>query len=75
MPTLDDILPGASCEILSLKARGQLGQRLMNMGFFPGTRLTVVRNAPLVDPVDIEMDGCHVSIRHDEAKHVEVAPA
>lgn len=75
MPSLDDIQPGSSCRILRLNARGPLAQRLMALGFFPGTRLAVVRNAPLVDPVDMELDGSHVSIRHEEARHVEVEPA
>ena len=73
MATLNDIAPGDGCAIRRLNARGSLGQRLMDLGFFPGVRVTVIRNAPLVDPVDLEMeDGYHVSIRHDEAKAIEV---
>ncbi|WP_245628608.1 FeoA family protein [Salidesulfovibrio brasiliensis] len=52
-----------------------LGQRLMDLGFYPGATIRVVRNAPLVDPVELELDGYHVSIRHEEAKHVEVEAA
>ena len=44
----------------------------MDMGFMPGTKVEVVRNAPLVDPVDLLIRGYHVSIRHAEAKGVEV---
>ena len=44
----------------------------MDLGFYPGARVRVVRNAPLVDPVEIELDGCHVSLRHEEADLVEV---
>lgn len=74
MKTLNDIAPGEACDIRKLNARGQLGQRLMDLGFFPGTRVTVIRNAPLVDPVDLELeDGYHVSIRHEEAETIEVA--
>lgn len=74
MKMLNDIPPGGNCSIRKLNARGQLAQRLMDLGFFPGVRVTVVRNAPLVDPVDLEMEGgYHVSIRHDEAKSIEVA--
>lgn len=74
MKTLNDIAPGGNCSIHKLNARGQLGQRLMDLGFFPGVRVTVIRNAPLVDPIDLEMeDGYHVSIRHEEAEAIEVA--
>ena len=62
--TLSGMVPG--------DATGALGQRLMDLGFYPGARVRVVRNAPLVDPVEIELDGCHVSLRHEEADLVEV---
>ncbi|EPR32762.1 FeoA family protein [Alkalidesulfovibrio alkalitolerans DSM 16529] len=75
MPTLNDIAPGDRCTIARITATGQLGLRLMDLGFFPGTQVRVVRNAPLVDPVDLEVDGSHVSVRHAEAAHVEVETA
>lgn len=71
--TLDGICPGNGCVITGLTAEGALGQRLMDLGFFPGARIQVVRNAPLVDPVEIDLDGYHVTIRHEEARTVEVA--
>ncbi len=52
-----------------------MGQRLMDMGIFPGLELKVVRNAPLEDPMEIELGGYFVSLRHDEARFVEVEPA
>jgi len=73
--TLNEMKPGDACRIKKITARGRLGQRLMDMGFFPGMEINVVRNAPLVDPVELKLGGYHVSIRHDEAKFVEVQPA
>jgi ferrous iron transport protein A len=70
--TLDEMKPGQACEIVDVTADGSLGQRLMDMGFIPGTRICVIRNAPLVDPVELEMKGYHISLRHSEAKAVEV---
>lgn len=70
--TLDEMIPGASCVMKDLTAQGALGQRLMDLGFYPGAEISIVRNAPLVDPVELELDGYHVSIRHEEARHVEV---
>jgi ferrous iron transport protein A len=32
----------------------------------------VVRNAPLEDPMELELDGFYLSLRHEEAKYVEV---
>lgn len=70
--TLDEVKPGTEVAMKDLTARGALAQRLMDLGFYPGATISVVRNAPLVDPVELELNGYHVSIRHDEARHVEV---
>ena len=70
--TLSGMVPGDTGSVRDLSATGALGQRLMDLGFYPGARVRVVRNAPLVDPVEIALDGCHVSLRHEEADLVEV---
>jgi ferrous iron transport protein A len=70
--TLEDIRPGNRCIVEGVSAEGALGQRLVDMGFFPGATIHVVRNAPFEDPVELEMSGFHVSIRHKEARYVEV---
>ncbi|MCK4648045.1 ferrous iron transport protein A [bacterium] len=70
--TLDELKPGQECQVKEVKVDGVVGQRLCDMGFIPGTRIKVIRNAPLVDPVDLLLKGYHVSIRHSEAKGVEV---
>ncbi|WP_213694658.1 FeoA family protein [Aminiphilus sp.] len=70
--TLDEVRPGGRVRIRRNGAPGSVGQRLMDMGFHRGVELQVVRNAPLVDPVEFLMDGQHVSLRHEEARFVEV---
>ena len=70
--TLDELKPGSACRIKRLSVRDKLGQRLMDMGVYPGRQLNVVRNAPLEDPMEIEIDGYYVSLRHDEARFIEV---
>jgi ferrous iron transport protein A len=70
--TLDQMKPGSEGLIKKLSVRDRLGQRLLDMGVYPGLHLKVVRNAPLEDPMEVELDGYFVSLRHDEAKFVEV---
>ena len=70
--TLDEMKPGSEGTIKRLSIRDKLGQRLMDMGVYPGLRLKVIRNAPLEDPMELELDGYFVSLRHDEARFVEV---
>ena len=70
--TLDQLKPGKTCTIKHLSVRDKLGQRLMDMGIYPGLTLKVIRNAPLEDPMEVEVDGYFISLRHDEARFVEV---
>jgi ferrous iron transport protein A len=72
MKTLDEMKPGSQGRIKKLSTRSKLGQRLMDMGVYPGLRFKVIRNAPLEDPMEVELDGYFVSLRHDEARFVEV---
>lgn len=71
--TLSDMVPGEAGVLRDILIDGALGQRLMDLGFYPGAHIRVVRNAPLVDPLEVELDGYHVSLRHEEANHVEVS--
>lgn len=73
--TLDQLKPGDRGRIRRLNASDRLGQRLIDIGVFPGLRLKVVRNAPLKDPMEVEIEGYFISLRHDEARFVEVDPS
>jgi ferrous iron transport protein A len=46
--------------------------RLREMGLLPGTEVTLVRTAPLGDPIEIRVRGYHLSLRKSEAAHVVV---
>jgi ferrous iron transport protein A len=70
--TLKEILPGQSCFIQAIKAETLLGQRLLDLGLLPGSLVRVVRNAPLKDPVELELDGYLISMRREEAGCVMV---
>ena len=58
--------------IRAVKGRGAFGRRLSDMGFRAGVQLTVIKQAPLADPVEYLLDGCHVSLRREEAKDILV---
>ena len=70
--TLDEVKRDQECEIMDITSEGIMEQRLLDMGFIPGTRIKVKRNAPLVDPVEFLLRGYYVSLRHSEAKKIEV---
>ena len=70
--TLDQMKPGNECLIKKVEVRSKLGQRLLDMGLYPGLKMRVIRNAPLEDPMEVELDGYFISLRHEEARFVEV---
>jgi ferrous iron transport protein B len=74
MTTLFDLSEGDDGIILKIKGRGQFRQRLMEMGFVPGKRVSVVKKAPLRDPVEYCIMGYNISLRNSEAKLIEVNP-
>ncbi len=70
--TLDQLKPGDQGTIKKLSSRNKLGQRLIDMGIYPGVHFQVIRNAPLEDPMELHLDGYFVCLRHEEASFVEV---
>lgn len=59
---------GHQARILSLQAGNRVyRQRLIAMGLLPGTVFTVVRMAPLGDPIEIHVRGVALSLRKNEA--------
>jgi ferrous iron transport protein A len=70
--TLDQLVPGQECIVCDVHLEGAELQRLLDMEFVEGTAVKVVRNAPLLDPLDVQIRGYLVAIRRNEAKGVEV---
>ena len=49
-----------------------LKQRLMSMGMIPGTKVTVLRSAPMGDPIAIGIRSYNLAIRREDAAHISV---
>ena len=49
-----------------------LKERLMTMGLIPGTKITVLRSAPLGDPIAIGIRSYNLALRRQDAEHIEV---
>ncbi len=69
---LDQMKPREHGTITKLSDSDRLGQRLLDLGIYPGLSVTILRNAPLEDPMEIEINGYFLSLRHEEARSVEV---
>jgi len=72
MATLKDIKVGGSCKVTKITGKGALKRRIMDMGLTKGVEVTVVKVAPLGDPIECTVRGYELSIRKDEAESVEV---
>lgn len=70
---LSELALGQSAQVCDIRARGELGRRLRDMGLLPGVRVALSSRAPLGDPIAIELDGCTLSLRCAEAAQVYVS--
>ena len=58
--------------ITKVRGRGAFRKRITEMGFVKGKKVTVIKNAPLKDPVQYSIMGYEVSLRRSEASLIEV---
>ncbi len=72
--TLSELTVGASAVVREFPKSGAAFIRLREMGLLAGTRVTLVRTAPLGDPLEIKVRGYHLTLRKSEADHVVIEP-
>ena len=58
--------------ISAVKAKGELGRRIRDMGLVPGTEIIIQGRAPLYDPVCLRIMGFTMTLRNNEADYIEV---
>lgn len=75
MTTLADLVPGRCGTIVGFRESGPVVYRLMQLGVIEGQPFTVVRTAPMGDPIEIEIFGYALSLRRSEARLVLVSEA
>ena len=69
---LSDLRQGQTATVARIGGDGPFRRRLLEMGFQRGTEVYVVKYAPLRDPIELILKGYHVSLRVDEAAHIQV---
>lgn len=72
MSTLQDLHQGESGIIIKVRGRGAFRKRITEMGFVKGKEVTVIKAAPLQDPVEYKIMGYNVSLRQSESRLIEV---
>jgi len=71
---LSELATSEKGTITRIHGSGAFRKRIMEMGFIRGKNVEVIRNAPLLDPVEYRIMGYNVSLRRQEALLVEVIP-
>ena len=65
---------GQSAVITSVGGEGQLRQHFLDMGVIPGAEITLVKLAPMGDPMQFTLHGYELTLRLDDAENIGVEP-
>jgi ferrous iron transport protein A len=71
---LSQLAIGSRATVCGFPGQGPAFLRLREMGVLPGTTVTLVRTAPLGDPLEIQVRGYSLTLRKSDAEHVVVEP-
>ena len=71
--TLKQLQIGESAVIESVGGHGALRQHFLDMGMIPGVEVTVVKFAPMGDPMEIQLHGYELTLRLEEADQIEIS--
>lgn len=71
---LSELEPGQKATILRVKGRGSFRKRITEMGFVIGKEVTVVKKAPLQDPIEYNILGYNVTLRQSESRLIDIDP-
>lgn len=71
--SLDRLPPGQATAITDVAGDDAVSLRLLEMGLTPGVEVRMIGRAPLGDPLEVEVRGYRLSLRHSEAARVAVA--
>ena len=70
--TLKELGIGQSARILTVGGEGALRQHFLDMGVIPKAEVTVIKFAPMGDPMELQVHGYELTLRLDDAAQIEV---
>ncbi|WP_194611394.1 ferrous iron transport protein B [Clostridium vitabionis] len=73
--TLKELRVGKSAVVTAVGGEGALRQHFLDMGLIPGVRVTLVKYAPMGDPMELQIHGYELTLRLDDAGKIEINPA
>jgi Fe2+ transport system protein FeoA len=69
---LDQMREGQHGRIIRIGGEARLRRRILEMGLSKDSEIYIEKYAPLKDPLELTVRGCHVSLRVKEASGIEV---
>lgn len=72
--TLRGVKAGETVRVEKISGEGSLRQHFLDMGIIPGTEITVVKYAPMGDPVELRIHSYELTLRLADAEKIEVSP-
>ena len=72
--TLKELEVGKSAVILRVGGEGALRQHFLDMGMIPGAEVTVIKLAPMGDPMEVQVHGYELTLRLAEAQQIDIQP-
>ena len=72
--TLKDLKIGESAVITAVGGEGALRQHFLDMGVIPGAEVTVVKFAPMGDPMELQIHGYELTLRLADAGQIDIQP-
>lgn len=71
--TLEELKIGDTADIISVGGSGSLRQHFLDMGVLPGAAVTMVKYAPMGDPMEIKIHGYELTLRIADAAQIEIS--
>ena len=70
--TLKELIPGQSARVVTVGGEGALRQHFLDMGVIPGAEVTLMKLAPMGDPMELRIHGYELTLRLDDAAKIDV---
>ena len=69
---LSELKTGESAVIQNVGGQGELRQHFLDMGIIPGAEVTLVKFAPMGDPMELQIHGYELTLRLEEAEKIQI---
>ena len=73
--TLKELKIGESAVIDTVGGTGELRQHFLDMGLIPGEKVTLVKFAPMGDPMELQIHGYELTLRVEDAMKIQIKEA